>query len=131
MRVHNVVDTPVAWPLRPFLIATLLLVASCDAPGEGRKATAGKALGEEAAAALERFRIAHGHYPDNLAQLYPTYIGSVVKESGHGDTDGISFDYVKRTDGSYGLAFRYFGPGINDCELQPNQATRWKCRGHY
>lgn len=117
--------------LKPLLIATLFLVAACDAPGEGETAMAGKALGDEVAAALEQYRVAHGRYPDNLTQLHPTYIRSVLKESGHGDTDGISFDYVRRTDGSYGLAFRYFGHGINDCELQPNQTMRWKCRGHY
>jgi hypothetical protein len=114
------------------LAATLSLLASCDAPGEGQKAQAGKALGSSVATALEHFMAEKGHYPETLPELHPKYLTFVPKESGHGDTEGTLFSYAKQLDGSYRLSFSYFGPGANECFLEaPRQPLLWVCRGHY
>jgi hypothetical protein len=100
--------------------------------GEGPKAHAGRALGGEVVASLDKFRLDHGRYPTDLAELYPQYMKQQLKEVGRGDTEGISFHYIAQENDAFFLKFRYFGPGVNDCAYEyASKPETWSCSGHY
>jgi hypothetical protein len=51
------------------------------------------------ACALDRYRLAHGTYPESLDQLLPKYLNSVPRDISR----GRPMFYLRRTDGSYEL----------------------------
>jgi hypothetical protein len=113
------------------LVATCLL-AACHGPGEGPKANAGRALGHKVIVSLDQFRVDHGRYPTDLNELYPQYLDQKIKEADQGDTEGVAFRYAVHESGAYSLQFRYFGPGVNDCDYEyPSKPEKWNCSGYF
>lgn len=103
----------------------------CDAPGKGEKAEQGKSQGDLLVQALGVYHSERGDYPEQLNELVPKYIVR-VPASQPGNTDGVSFIYVRSSTSEYRLVFRYFGPGSNTCTHRPAYApNEWKCLGAY
>ncbi len=66
------------------------------------------------ACALERYRLAHGTYPENLGALVPGYLNRVLRDIGR----GRPLFYLRRDNGQYELR----GAGANGL-VEPNNKT--------
>ena len=114
------------------LAAVILYLVSCHDFGESGKLAEGKRLGAQAVVALEKYKSAHGQYPNALSALYPGFLKAPLKELRVGHTDGVTFIYVLHAGGAYELTFHYTGPGVNNCTLRPrSQPQEWQCTGLY
>jgi hypothetical protein len=115
------------------IVVIAALQTACDAPGEGPKAEAGKALGAQYVAALERYRTRHGRYPDALRDLSVSNVLSVDPEAvRRADRYGVVFSYVDTASDAYTLEFGYHGPGSNHCLYDRDaRPPAWICAGHY
>jgi hypothetical protein len=99
-----------------------------DGPGEGKASMiAYRDLGP-VIQALERYRAAHGAYPDSLAALTPQFIKSLPQADGaNGD---LSYAYASSAGGAdFRLSFHYHGPGTNSCDF--SAAKAWDCSGAF
>jgi hypothetical protein len=134
-----------------WLIASFALcLTSCwTPPGKGAKAAAGYRAAVPVIDVLEKFRSEQNHYPATLDELVPNYlpdfkaflVGNKVEplHSPHahaeaslyrpGDSSLDSFWY-RRDNDSFGLMFRYAGPGMNSCSYD-SKTKQWNAHGYY
>ena len=114
------------------LLTASALLASCWDSKEGQKLAEGKQKGEQAVAALEKFKSVHGQHPKSLSALSPEFLRTPLNELRPGNTEGVTFIYELESNGTYMLTFHYTGPGVNNCTLQPKGSPeRWHCSGFY
>ncbi|HEV7691926.1 MAG TPA: hypothetical protein VGO52_13915 [Hyphomonadaceae bacterium] len=109
-----------------FLVAGFLTIMSNvgffgPAAGKGPKAEAGYKAAAPVIEALEKWRVAKGGYPEQLAALAPDYLPDVPL--GPQDRELL----YERVGESYALTFRYEGPGMNSCTYAPG--AEWRCSG--
>jgi hypothetical protein len=98
-----------------------------DPPGKGSKAERGYRKSAPLIAALDRYRVIHGGYPETLEELVPDFLDSLPRES---NKDGVILAYTRSASAKdYLISFSYVGPGMNSCTYSP--AVRWKCSGYY
>jgi hypothetical protein len=112
-----------------FLCVVTSTLVCCNAPGKGPRAEVGYAQARRVIAALARYHERFGHYPERLDLLVPEYIDSrdlILRAAVNSE---YPLEY-RVADGGYQLAFRYSGPGVNDCEYT-SASHEWKCDGHY
>lgn len=111
----------------PFL-GICCLLASCQPPGEGRKAVHGMEKGAEIISALEAFRSTAGRYPRSLQELGGGYEGADLDY----DSVGVMYHYSSSAEERFSLSFNYHGPGTNTCSLVPDVSPPdWNCTGAY
>ena len=111
------------------LLSLVLGIASCSAPGKGRKAEEGFKNAEPIIAALKSYHERRNRYPATLQELVPEYLAERAWRRSEAATLGDVFAY-QQVGQSYELKFTYTGPGINNCIYQP-EASKWECFGHY
>ena len=106
------------------VIMTMSLV-SCTPHGEGKKAEAGKAWGNELVRRLEVFKQKRGSYPQSLSQVD----GGSTPDGSSRANGNLGFLYASEG-GTYLLTFKYFGPGSNRCYHDSSDPVgSWKCSG--
>jgi len=111
------------------VLSIVPLLAGCTPPGKGPKAERGYRRGAPVIAALERYRSAHGAYPDSLRELVPAVLPDSALRVPDREQERYPLAYRRTPDG-YELGFRYGGPGMNSCTYTP--ATRkWRCGGYF
>jgi hypothetical protein len=115
--------------LRSSTAALLLLLAACPAPGEGPKAARGRERAAPVIQALQRYREAHGAYPDSLAILVPDFLPDSALRTPIAEQESYPLEYSREPSG-YVLTFRYVGPGMNYCRYRPER-PRWECGGYF
>ena len=119
-----------AYAVRALAVAAVLaVVVGCDAPGKGSKAERGYRRAAPVVAALARFRVERGQYPDSLSQLVPTFLPEAALALPSHPQEQYPLEYRREAD-QYGLTFRYVGPGTNECTYR-SQADAWDCGGLY
>ena len=106
-----------------------LVTVSCDDPGEGRKATRGYARAQPVIDALEAFRSERGSYPESLVQLVPAFLPASALVVPTAAQERYPLEY-RADSGKFTLAFRYVGPGMNECSFA-SVNRQWRCSGHY
>ena len=111
------------------LIAGVVILSACAAPGEGVKAKSGYAAAAPVITALEAYRQANAAYPSSLNQLVPKYIAADRLTATIPDNKVMPFKY-RQVDSGYELSFSYTGPGTNQCVYRESTKA-WKCYGGY
>lgn len=112
-----------------FLIAGVVILSACTAPGEGVKAKSGYAAAAPVITALEAYHQANAAYPSSLNQLVPKFIAGDRLEATMPDKKVTPFKY-RQVDNGYELSFSYTGPGTNQCVYRESTKA-WKCYGAY
>jgi hypothetical protein len=115
--------------VRGLLIAAVLLLAACPAPGEGPKAQRGEARAAPVIEALTAYRAERGAYPDSLRLLVPRFLPDSALRVPDRVQERYPLEYERTADG-YVLTFRYVGPGMNHCRYRPER-PRWECGGYF
>src|SRR5258708_1290768 len=88
---------------------SLVALAACPPPGQGRAARNGYNACAPAISALAAFHADHGTYPARLEDLLPRYLVRVPTTKDESRLDSIR--YKPEPSDSYSLEFRYAGPG--------------------
>ncbi len=105
------------------LFTACTLLPTEEPPGVGEKAEQGYAVSAPVIAALEKYKLEVGTYPDSLDELVPDYLSALP-----GKVIDNSLDYNKTEEG-FSLSFYYIGPGMNACTYTPEKT--WQCSGAY
>lgn len=119
--------------IRPSLLPTFsallcLLMASCDAPGEGARADHAKRIGNEIVADLAVYNSAHQRFPRSLME-----VGVNLDDNEMNGPEGrVKIFYHSSSVERYELTVKYFGPGSNLCTHRSNMGFgEWECTGAY
>lgn len=115
--------------IKVFLIAGLVALSACAAPGEGVKAKSGYVAAAPVITALEAYRQANASYPSSLNQLVPKFFAGDRLTATMLDNKVTPFKY-RQVDNGYELSFSYTGPGTNQCVYRESTKA-WKCYGAY
>jgi hypothetical protein len=111
------------------LAASLLTAAACPAPGEGAQAERGYKAAAPIIAALDRFHADSGHVPATLTALVPAFLADSTLAALPRQQEPRPWSYTVSGD-DYTLAFRYSGPGTNECSYR-HSTSHWHCSGAY
>jgi len=111
------------------LIAGVMILSACAAPGEGVKAKSDYAAAAPVIMALEAYHQANAAYPSSLDQLVPNFIAGDRLAVTMPDKKVTPFKY-RQVDNGYELSFSYIGHGTNQCVYRES-AKAWKCYGAY
>lgn len=109
-----------------------MLLAACDAPGEGHRFEQVRKEAERVMVALARYRAEEGCCPERLDALSPLFLPEGYFESDRAGRATTCFELTNAESSGYNLRFGYNGPGINHCEyVRGTTPTRWECYGYY
>jgi hypothetical protein len=113
-----------------WMLIAALSMAACQPAGEGIRARNGYARSKVLIDALMQFREANNQYPATLDALAPKFLSNQSLRAPSDPSENFPFEYVRREDGQFELAFRYTGPGLNRCRFQ-SDSRQWSCRSAF